>query len=178
MNIVNSLSAAVLLALSINSAFATNVTGQVEVKLEVSAGCSVDGSSVNGSINKFGDLDFGKASASLPNVLTAEVSAAAQASKLAVKCDGTDDVAFTVAIDGGLRGDRQLKNAADDNTIHYNVYRNAARSDEYRLNDAQQFNAKSGAATEIPIYGSIAPTELAGKSQGTYTDTLLVSVSF
>ncbi|WP_332604303.1 Csu type fimbrial protein [Acinetobacter sp. ESBL14] len=154
------------------------VTGQVDVKLNVSTGCSVGGSTTEGSMNKFGTLDFGKTSGTWTNVLTAEVASSATGGELEVTCDGTDPVDFTVSIDGGERSDRSLKNTVADDLVSYNVYRDAARSNLYAVNQPQAFTAVGGQATPVPIFGAIAPNAGTAKAQGDYKDTLLVTVNF
>jgi spore coat protein U-like protein len=154
------------------------ITGQVEVKLNVSTGCNVNGATTtdSGTGNKFGTLDFGKTSTTWSNVYTAELSNASNAGKLTVECEGAD-VPFSVSIDGGLRGDRTLKHITASDTVPYTIYRNSARTDAYVINQAQKFTAKENQATEVPIYGAIAANSTA-KAQGDYTDTLTVNIAF
>ncbi|MDH2526519.1 spore coat protein U domain-containing protein [Acinetobacter pittii] len=154
------------------------VTGQVDVKLNVSTGCTVGGSKTEGNMNKFGTLDFGKTSGTWNNVLTAEVASATTGGALEVTCDSKDPVNFTVAIDGGERTDRTLKNTASADLVTYNVYRDAARTNLYAVNQPQQFSAVSGEATAVPVFGAIAPNTGTAKAQGDYKDTLLVTVNF
>lgn len=132
-NIQKSLLAALIVAgYAVNTQAA--VTGQVDVKLNISTGCTVGGSQTEGNMNKFGTLDFGKTSGTWNNVLTAEVASAATGGNISVTCDGTDPVDFTVAIDGGERTDRTLKNTASADVVAYNVYRDAARTNLYVVN--------------------------------------------
>lgn len=154
------------------------ITGQVDVKLNVSTGCTVDGGETEGNMNKYGTLNFGKTAGTWRNVLTAEVSSAANGGDINVICDGTDPVDFTVSIDGGERADRTLQNTASSEKVAYNVYRDAARSHLYAINQPQQFSAVGGESTPVPIFGAIAPNTGTAKAQGDYTDTLLVSVNF
>jgi len=156
----------------------TAVTGQVDVKLNVSTGCTVEGSTVAGSINQFGTLDFGKTSGNWDNILTAQVAASATGSHLNVKCDSTTPVNFTVAIDGGQRADRSLKHTTGTDLVSYNVYRDAARTTAYAINTPQSFSAASGVSEQVPIFGAIAANSGTAKAQGDYQDTLLVTVNF
>ncbi len=107
-NIQKSLLAALIVAgYAVNTQAA--VTGQVDVKLNISTGCTVGGSQTEGNMNKFGTLDFGKTSGTWNNVLTAEVASAATGGNISVTCDGTDPVDFTVAmIYAELSGDFPL----------------------------------------------------------------------
>ncbi|EPG9208473.1 Csu fimbrial major subunit CsuAB, partial [Acinetobacter baumannii] len=107
-----------------------------------------------------------------------EVASAATGGNISVTCDGTDPVDFTVAIDGGERTDRTLKNTASADVVAYNVYRDAARTNLYVVNQPQQFTTVSGQATAVPIFGAIAPNTGTPKAQGDYKDTLLVTVNF
>lgn len=178
MNIFKKLTLTVLFSTGSIATAQAAVTGQVDVKLNVSTGCAVEGSSVNGNINKFGTLDFGKTSGNWANVLTAQVASSANNSSINVKCDGTSPVDFTVAIDGGERADRSLKNTAGTDTVSYNVYRDAARTNLYAINTPQKFTAATGAAQAVPIFGAIAANSGTAKARGDYTDTLLVTVNF
>ncbi len=151
------------------------ITGQVDVKLNISSGCQVGGSEVSGNMNKFGELDFGKQSPQWTNVLTAEVQGANNGGDLEVTCDAGVS-GFGVSINGGERGNRTLSEAGGD-TVEYGIYQNAARSNEYAVDTPVQFSY-AGAPVAIPIYGAIAPNSGTAKTAGDYTDVLLVSVTF
>ncbi|MFW1801044.1 spore coat U domain-containing protein [Acinetobacter nematophilus] len=178
MNILKKLTLFMLLGTGYVATTQAAITGQVDVKLNVSTGCSVEGAQVAGSINQFGTLDFGKTSGNWANILTAQVASSATGSHLNVKCDGTTPVDFTVAIDGGTRTDRSLKNTAGADLVNYNVYRDAARTNLYAINTPQTFTAAAGASQQVPIFGAIAANSGTAKAQGDYQDTLLVTVNF
>ncbi|MCH4246094.1 spore coat protein U domain-containing protein [Acinetobacter gerneri] len=155
------------------SSFAA-ITGQVDVKLNISSGCTVDNSQVEGNMNKFGVLDFGKSASTWSNVLTAEVASTGNGGDLTVSCDA-GVTQFNVSVNGGERGDRTLSNATD--TVSYNVYQDAARSKLYELNTNVPFTPTAATPVKVPMYGAIAANATA-VSEGDYTDTLLVTVSF
>ena len=178
MKILTKLTLSILLGTGYIATAQAAVTGQVDVKLNISTGCTVEGSTVSGNINQFGALDFGKASGNWDNTLTAQVASSATGSHLNVKCDSTTPVAFTVAIDGGQRADRSLKNTSAADLVSYNVYRDAARTNLYAINTPQNFTAASGVSQQVPIFGAIAANSGTAKAQGDYTDTLLVTVNF
>lgn len=180
MNIVTKLTLTALLSTGYIATTQAAVTGQVDVKLNVSTGCTVEGSTDTGpgNMNQFGTLDFGKTSGQWSNVLTGQVASSETGGHLAVKCDGANPVDFTVAIDGGVRTDRSLKHTTAEDTVKYNVYRDAARTNPYEINTAQTFTAAVGVAQEVPIFGAIAANNGTAKAQGDYTDTLLVTVNF
>jgi len=178
MNIFTKLTLTALLSTAYIATAQAAVTGQVDVKLNVSTGCTVEGSTVTGNMNQFGTLDFGKTSGTWTNVLTGQVASTATGGHLAVECDGANPVDFTVAIDGGQRADRSLKHTTAADLVNYNVYRDAARTNPYVINTAQTFTAAAGVAQEVPIFGAIAANNGTAKAQGDYTDTLLVTVNF
>ncbi|KAB0623691.1 SCPU domain-containing protein, partial [Acinetobacter guillouiae] len=70
MNIFTKLTLTALLSTAYIATAQAAVTGQVDVKLNVSTGCTVEGSTVTGNMNQFGTLDFGKTSGTWTNVLT------------------------------------------------------------------------------------------------------------
>ncbi|TCM63798.1 spore coat protein U-like protein [Acinetobacter calcoaceticus] len=164
---------------SVSTFAAADIAGQVDVKLNISTGCKVNGSEVDGNINNFGTLDFGKTSGTWTNVITAELQSNGTSGDLEVVCDGATDVPFTVEIDGGTRGDRTLASADTTITdkVNYSVYKDAGRTAEYVVNTPVDFTAVAGQSTKIPVFGSIAPNTVE-KAQGEYKDTLLVNVSF
>lgn len=169
-----------LLAVGITVNTQAAITGKVDVKLDISTGCTVGGSEVeeSGNMNKFGSLDFGRTSGTWTNVLTAQVASASGGGHLTVTCDGTEPVNFTVAIDGGERTNRSLKNTASEDFVTYNVFRDSTRTNEYVVNQPHSFSAEGGVSTAIPIYGAIAPNTGEGMATGEYKDTLLVTVDF
>jgi spore coat protein U-like protein len=164
--------AASLVATNVSAA----ITGQVDVKLNVSSGCTVDNSSENGGINKFGTLDFGKTASTWENILTAEVASSSNGGDITVTCDSGVS-GFNVSVDGGEKGDRQLSNGTDN--VPYNVYQDAARSKLYEINTPVAFATSGTAASpvKIPLYGAV-PKNTNPVSQGDYKDTLLVTVTF
>ena len=178
MNIFTKLTLTVLLGTGYIATTQAAVTGQVDVKLNVSTGCTVEGATVNGTMNQFGTLDFGKTSGTWSNTLTAQVASSGTGNHLTVKCDSTTPVDFTVAIDGGQRADRSLKHTTAVDVVNYNVYRDAARTNPYVINAPQTFTAATGVSQEVPIFGAITANSGTAKAQGDYTDTLLVTVNF
>lgn len=163
--------------ISASTAAVADVIGKVDVKLNVSTGCIVEGAEVSGAINNFGMLDFGKTASGWTNVLTAQLVAPTNAGKIAVKCDGSEAVPFNVTVNSGLNGDRLLKHSSEETTVAYEVYQDIARSKAYVKDTKVEFTTTSGQSTEIPMFGSIKAGQ-GVKSQGDYTDTLLVNITF
>ncbi len=164
---------------STSSIALADIMDQVEVKLNISTGCEVNGAEVDGEVNKFGTLDFGKTSGTWSNVIRSELRSTEvnSTSSIRVKCDGVSEVPFSVSVDGGLNGNRTLKHVTEADTVAYKLYRDVARTNAYEINTVQKFTALVGEATPVGIYGTILPNATE-KAQGDYKDTLLVNVSF
>lgn len=151
------------------------ITGQVDVKLNISAGCTVENSEIDGSMNKFGVLDFGQSASTWTNVLTAEVASAGDGGDLTVVCDESVGN-FNVSVNGGERSNRTLSNATD--TVSYNVYQDAGRTQLYTIDQNVSFPVgANNTPVKVPMFGAIPANNIA-VSDGDYKDTLLVTVSF
>lgn len=152
------------------------IVGKIEVRLAVAAGCEItggQGASASGQIHNFGRLDFGNAGPTWHNALTARLTDTG--GNIVVECS-PDIAGFNVVIDGGLRGDRTLAHETSSSLIAYEVFRDAARSNEYVSSVPQPF-VVDGHPVEVPVFGAIAPNGSA-KSSGLYIDTLLVTIDF
>ncbi|CAB3726758.1 Csu type fimbrial protein [Achromobacter kerstersii] len=166
---------AMMVLLPVGGAVA-DIGGQVMVRLNVESGCEINGKlAANGNGNDFGMLDFGRTSPTWTNVLTAQVATAGGG--LVVTCDASvDEVA--VSIDGGLSGSRKLSHI-NGGTIDYQVYRDAARSEVFVVDQQHSYRLAGGNAVPIPVYGAIPPfSGGAGKEKGLYTDVMTVTLSF
>lgn len=158
-----------------------DVVGEVEARLQIELGCEVtNGSAVDGNINDFGVLDFGQTAPTWENALGAELSGAGDSGAIEVTCSpGVGS--FVVSIDGGLRGGRTLLRTGGDtgdaaDLVVYNVFRDAARSNEYAIDVPQTYTVPAdGEPVAVPVYGAIAPNATA-KNNGLFLDTLLVTI--
>lgn len=166
-----------LSVLFITSSVQAALVGQIAVKLKIEDGCSVNNGSVTGSLNDFGTLDFGESASTWTNILSAQVVASGTGGgDLTVTCS-SGVTSFNVAIDNGVNGDansRKMKFGSD--TIDYNIYKEASRTNVYPTT-AQAIALTNNTAT-IPIYGSVPPNAMTAKTAGSYTDTLSVTITF
>ena len=110
-----------------------DVAGQVQVKMKIDTGCTVNNTQSSGTINHFGELNFGTADATWSNILTSQVNTGVNGGELAVTC-GKDNTPFKVSIDGGERGNRTMKLTTGNDTIAYNVYRDASHNMPFVIN--------------------------------------------
>jgi spore coat protein U-like protein len=159
------------------AALAGSITGQISVALRITSGCQVtNGASGNDSIGNMGTLDFGTVSPTWNSPLSANLSGQGTSGQLQVTC-APGITAFTVTLDGGLRGNRTLGYA--QNTVAYEVFQNPARSVTYPIGTPKTFNVpQDGSAVTVPIYGAVTPNPSTAKVAGTYADTLLMTLNF
>lgn len=136
-------------------------TAPFTVTATVVASCSV----------QTANLDFGSA-----GLLNAAVDAAAT---LTITCSATTP--YTISLDGGLSGAsdptaRTMMQAAQ--SVTYGLYRNAARSLPWGSTIGSNTVAATGTglAQSHTIYGRVSPQATPGP--GTYTDTIVVTVTY
>ena len=164
-----------LSALCVSSSVQAALVGQIAVSLEVESSCVINGTTVNGNGNNFGELNFG----TTPHIWTSNIDGQVIANGavnggLIVNCS-TDVANFALQINGGVRGDRTLSAGSTDE-IEYQIYKDTNRSMAYAINTDETITLTNNTVT-IPIYGRIAPNATAINA-GTYTDTLAVTLTF
>ncbi|MEZ5815787.1 MAG: spore coat protein U domain-containing protein [Hyphomicrobiaceae bacterium] len=116
-------------------------------------------------------LDFGS-----KGVLDASVDAQSQ---LSVTC--TSGAAYTVGLSGGNSGATNptlRKMSLGANQVTYGIYRNAARTQPWgsTIGTDTIAGTGTGSATVIPVYGRV-PAQTT-PVPGTYTDTIVVTVTY
>lgn len=155
-----------------------DVAGQVQVKMKIDSGCTVNNVQSTGTINTFGDLNFGTTDVTWANILTAQVNTGAGTGELAVSC-GKANTPFQVSINGGVRGNRTMKHTTATDTVTYNVYRDASRNTPFVINTPESYTtALANTLTPVPVYGSVPTNAATPKTVGDYNDTLLVNFTF
>ena len=151
-----------------------STVGKIEVRLDISTGCEVaETQHKNNQITGFGILDFGESGPIWHEELAAKVNRSD--GSIMVACS-PDIAGFTVAIDGGLRGNRTLAHADSSQLVAYDVFRDAAHSKEYAVDVPQTFSV-NGEPVEVPVFGVINSSTKA-RISGLYLDTLLVTIDF
>ncbi|WP_438332466.1 Csu type fimbrial protein [Burkholderia pseudomallei] len=159
---------------------AGQLTGTMQVNLQVSRGCEVAGVAASGDL---GRLDFGAQGPLWSDYLTADGRATSSG---AVRVVCSPDVnGFLVSIDGGRNGDQSTRylvkrgaNGRVAGRIPYNVYRDAARSVPYVPLMAQSFlvDGRRDDVT-LPVYGVVNGMTRAVPS-GTYEDLLGITLDW
>ncbi|AGZ26788.1 spore coat U domain-containing protein [Burkholderia pseudomallei] len=159
---------------------AGQLTGTMQVNLQVSRGCEVAGVAASGDL---GRLDFGAQGPLWSDYLTADGRATSSG---AVRVVCSPDVnGFLVSIDGGRNGDQSTRylvkrgaNGRVAGRIPYNVYRDAARSVPYVPLMPQSFLVDGGRDdVTLPVYGVVNGMTRAVPS-GTYEDLLGITLDW
>ncbi len=160
-------------------AYASTVTGNLNITMSIGSGCQVNNATTLGGTNTFGTIDFG----SHPN-LNAVVdanTADTTATTLSMTCSvGTS---YNVTLDNGLYAagsQRKMKHSSAADTIDYTLYHDAARSSLWNSGGG---SARSGTAAvgsntaiDLTVYGRVPPA--AAPTTGTYSDTVQMTVQW
>lgn len=153
-------------------------SGEIQVKATVLEGCAINTSSNAG--DAWGVLDFGQTSGLWNNPIHAKVANNIDGGDLAVTCSGGVE-SFTFSIDGGLNVSgtaRQIANADASTQLPYNIYQDAAHSQEYGIGDPVTFAVSDGQSVDVPIFGVLEANTGTAATAGAYTDTLRATLEF
>lgn len=156
---------------------AGNLSGQLGVQVTISDGCTVGNSNSNGSVNKWGSINFGTY-ADLANIIDGSVQGADGSSTVTVAC--TSGLSPTLTLDGGLNGSSTLRGMSSGSSIiPYRLYSDASRSTEIGVNGSISL-ASDGNKQSIPIFGRILPSDQKNTSpaSGTYVDTVTATLAW
>lgn len=152
------------------------VSGQIQARLTIIAGCEVtNGGGSGSSVSDFGTLDFGQQGPTWDTPISASLGEGA--GKLNVACNPSV-TGFTVTIDGGTHGDgttRRLSNGSQ--TIPYQLFLDASGNQRYSIGQHHNFAVTSGAQVPIPVFGAVVANTRALPA-GVYTDTLTVTLDW
>lgn len=144
-------------------------TQTFQVSASVVAGCVISGTNTG----VFGTLDFGTQS----GVSRQNVSASfVQSTSINLAC--TPGTSLNMSINGGSNfgTSRNLKLANFSNTIAYQLFSNASRTQAIPVNQNVALSYVNANNITLPIYGQL---QLPGPTRaGTYTDTLTVTLSW
>ncbi|MGH8081123.1 MAG: Csu type fimbrial protein [Lysobacter sp.] len=146
-----------------------------QVSATIANGCSVDGFGTSGDVGAISTLDFGQDTVLSTAVRTADAGAA---QTIVLRC--TAGSALVMQIDGGQHLNGSSRNlqlgVAAANRLVYQLYRDAAFTQPIGINQNQSIVVSNTNNIRLPIYGRLA---LPGnRPVGTYTDTLLITLSW
>ncbi|MHA3735882.1 Csu type fimbrial protein [Pseudomonas sp. Eth.TT006] len=166
---------ATLLLLADNARAA--VSGQIQARLILTAGCEVSNSATPTTpVNNWGMLDFGQQGPTWNAPIKAALDGDSSG-KLHVACNPSV-TGFTVTIDGGTHGDgttRRLSNGRQ--TLPYQLFLDPSGSQHYSIGQQHNFAVTSAARIPIPVFGAVVANTRALPA-GVYTDTLTVTLDW
>jgi len=154
----------VLLAAPLDAA----TTSSFAVTAQIVAGCLVVGAGSN-----YGTLDYGSQSALSSGALGTSLGGSA----VTFQC--TPGVALNMSVDGGQNsagGTRNLKRSGGNQVLAYQLYQDAAYSQNLGIGQSVAVSYSDPTAIRLPVYGRV---QLTGTlPAGTYTDVVQVTVSW
>jgi spore coat protein U-like protein len=155
-----------------------NVSGTMDVTLELENGCIVSGSTDPiGAVN-FGTMDFGSA----PTLFSTNLYAQSMISSTAVQLECSAGASLNIQVGDGQNaaaGVRRMSSGA--NYVAYRLYSQPnAGGTEYTVGgapvDVSALVPVGGGAFNLPIYGVVAPQ--AGLVAGNYSDQVSIVLTF
>jgi spore coat protein U-like protein len=168
---------------------AQSLTGNLVAQIQLQSGCVLAGNS--GSITglNFGVLDFGTWPSAFVGVATATATGGAGVAGPTQIICSTDVLGISIAVGPGLNagqgatigsGARAMRNGATTSYVPYDVYRDASYLNAYPTTGAITGITvpSDGTAFTLPIFGRVNKTSAAALPVGTYTDTLLVTLTY
>lgn len=154
------------------------VSGSMNVQLTLETGCIVSGSSEALDAVDFGTMNFGTA----PTLFAINLEAQSLIGGNAVQLNCSDDADLNIQVGDGLNADGGVRRmAAGGNFVQYRLYTQAGGTgSEYTVGgSALDLSADvpgGGGTLNLPIYGVVAPQS--GLTAGTYSDTVLITLTF
>ncbi|SCW89149.1 Spore coat protein U (SCPU) domain-containing protein [Sphingobium faniae] len=154
-----------------------DTTASFEVSATIVAGCAADGVGTSGDAGLIGTLDFGNDT----TLSTASHSAALTGNQMiTLRC--TPGVALSMRLGGGQHasgGNRNMQlGPSTADRLPYRLYANAGMTDEITIDQDRSIlvTAANMNDVQLHVYGQVSLP--GGSAAGTYTDTLLVTLTW
>ncbi|WP_443969462.1 Csu type fimbrial protein [Sphingobium sp. CR28] len=148
-----------------------------EVSATIVAGCAVDGVGTSGDAGLIGTLDFGRDT----TLSTATHNAALGANQtMILRC--TPGVSLSLKLGGGQHasgGNRNMQRGSSSaDRLQYRLYANAGMTDEVMIDQDRSIlvTAANINDVQLPVYAQVSLP--GGSAAGTYTDTVLVTLTW
>lgn len=160
-------------------------TGKLDVQLEVTPGCAF--SSGSGGTTETADvadavLSFGKVTSESTGSKDGQAVSSGSGSSVTVTCSSTytgansPQLTLGAGLNAGAGTQRKMVGPAGL-LVAYNLYQDAGRNIAYDSTTPVQLNIPTaGVATPINIYGRVP--NVAGLNDGTYTDTVTMTLTY
>ncbi|WP_434777919.1 Csu type fimbrial protein [Neisseria sp. Ec49-e6-T10] len=157
--------------------YAAEINGNINVSINIGTGCQIMDSTTTGSINNFGQLNFG----SHPNLLSVinanSVNMNATPGSLTLNC--TTGTNYTVSLDDGQHassGQRRMSNGTD--FIAYNLFKDNSRSTVWNKSSVVSGTSTAGNTNvDLTVYGQV-PANATTPTTGAYNDTVTMTVAW
>lgn len=178
---------ATVFVLSPSIGHAQTLSGTLTSSLTLTASCIVVGSPGTTSSINLGTLNFPSQPSTFTGTITAIPTGGSSGGGATQVLCSPDVSGLSISIDGGNNagrgtgvgvGTRAMRNGSV--YIPYEVYQDSGRTVAYPVSTTLTGFAipASGAAINLPIFGQINKTSSTALPAGTYTDTLVVTISF
>lgn len=178
------ITAALSVCVAAGTAEAQSLGGTLDATLELESACTISGDNEVSNV-EFGVLDFGSHPSTFTGVLTANATGGAGIGGPTQILCSPDIQNISIAVGAGDNagegssigtGARALANAS--NYVPYDVYTDASFSTAYTTTPEAFAIPDVGQPFNLPIYGRINKTSPAALPSGTYTDSLVVTITF
>lgn len=184
---VMALAAACLLGLVSPAQAQQTLAGSLSATMVLTSGCVIFGGSEATSGVNFGVLDFGTRASTFTGTATADVTGGDGGSGSTQVLCSPDVEGYTLAIGPGVSpgqgtdigvGSRAMTNGTS--FLPYEIYQDPGYQTPYPVNAAGTTLtiATPGTPFTLPIYGQVNKTSSVALTEGTYTDTLQVTLTF
>lgn len=166
----------VISQVSLSPALAGSLSGTVNVSLNVSAACAVNGgTATTGSLGQLGDITF-TAQPGIFGDVDAVLVPSAGVEGISVLC--SPGLAPALTIGSGANDTDNLRHmASGEHAVAYRLFTDAARTNEIAIGQQISLGTATSTAFTQPIY---ARTNSGGRvlAAGTYVDTVQVTLSW
>lgn len=165
-------------ALACSPVALANVSGTMDVTLELQNGCIVSGSNDPLSAVNFGTMDFGVA----PTIFSSNLEAQSMISGSAVQLQCSAGADLNIEVGDGQNATGSVRRmSSGGNYVEYRLYSQAsAGGTEYAVGgsaiDVSSLVPVGGGTFLLPIYGVVAPQ--ASLVAGSYADQVSITLTF
>lgn len=148
-----------------------------EVSATIVAGCAVDGVGTSGDAGLIGTLDFGH-----DTTLSTATHNAALGTNQTIVLRCTPGVSLSLKLGGGQHasgGNRNMQlGSSPADRLQYRLYANAGMTDEVLIDQDRSIlvTAANMNDVQLPVYAQVSLP--GGSAAGTYTDTVLVTLTW
>lgn len=168
------------------NAQAGELSGTIDSRITLLDGCAIFGA-IDGPTTgaNFGVLEFGAQPSTFQGEVIGRVTGSASGVGSTQIICSPDVASLTISVDGGQNagegatigvGSRAM--AFGSSFIPYEVYTDASMTTQYPVGTPQSIATPSSAPVDLPIYGRVNKTDPGALPTGTYTDQLLVTLTW